>query len=85
MPKGLLQWRNSIENNKRTLPLPEGTSLAQCKQLKEGPSTLWGALFSLPVNEMEGPEIQMLTLYCRNYNFKTLICYVYEIMPFTAS
>lgn len=57
MPKGLLQWRNSVEDNKGALPLPEGTSLAQCKQLKEGPSALLGVLSFLPVKEVEGPEM----------------------------
>jgi len=57
MPKGLLQWRNSIEDNESALPLPEDTSLAQCKPPREQPGILWGALFLPP--EMK-PTAEMI-------------------------
>lgn len=68
MPKGLLQWRNSTEDNERALPLPEDTSLAQCKLLREQPTILWGALFFLP--EMK-PTADMIK--SKNHNNLTHI------------
>lgn len=48
VPEGLLQLRESTEDNKGGLPLPEGTSLALCMQPREQPSILWGSFFFLP-------------------------------------
>lgn len=63
MPKGLLLWRKSTEDHERALPLPEDTSLAQCKQLKEQPSIPWGAPLFPP--EMK-PTAQLIK--SKNHN-----------------
>lgn len=65
MPKGLLQWRNSIEDNESALPLPEDTSLAQCKPPREQPGILWGALFLPP--EMK-PTAEMIKKKIKKYH-----------------